>query len=127
MAGDDQNTDPASNQPQQPVPGGGRTLGGAYVPPTEASSSSSSRQQSTSRQAPQQRGVAGLRTLKDLQSSGGGGHGHAHDDDDSDDDYKDDENQDFFAGGEKSGLAVQNPNQANPRDHINNILKRARQ
>ncbi|KAF3045883.1 hypothetical protein E8E12_004232 [Didymella heteroderae] len=127
MAGDDQNTNPASDPPQQPVPGGGRTLGGAYVPPTEGSSSSSSRQQSTSRQAPQQRGVAGLRTLKDLQSSGGGGHGHAHDDDDSDEDDKDDENQDFFAGGEKSGLAVQNPNQANPRDHINNILKRARQ
>lgn len=128
MAGDDQTTNPNPNPnpPQQPVPGGGRTLGGAYVPPTEASSSSSSRAQSTQRQAPQQRGVAGLRTLKDLQS-GGGGHGHAHDDDDSDSDDKDDENQDFFAGGEKSGLAVQNPNQANPRDHINNILKRARQ
>jgi len=72
--------------------------------------------------------VAGLRTLKDLQSGGGsaGGHGHAHSegDDDGDDD---DENQDFFAGGEKSGLAVQNPNAANPRDQINNILKRARQ
>ncbi|KZM27959.1 hypothetical protein ST47_g913 [Ascochyta rabiei] len=116
MAGNDQTTSPP-NPPQQPVPGGGRTLAGAYVPPTEASSSSSS--------APQQRGVAGLRTLKDLQSTGGG-HGHAHDDD-SDEDAKDDENQDFFAGGEKSGLAVQNPNQANPRDHINNILKRARQ
>lgn len=127
MAGDDQNTNPASNPSQQPVPGGGRTLGGAYVPPTEASSSSSSRQQSASRQAPQQRGVAGLRTLKDLQSSGGGGHGHAHDDDDNSDEDERDENQDFFAGGEKSGLAVQNPNQANPRDHINNILKRARQ
>ena len=126
MAGDDQTTDPTPNPPQQPAPGGGRTLGGAYVPPTEASSSSSSRQQSTQRQAPQQRGVAGLRTLKDLQSSAGG-HAHAHDDDDSDDQLNDDENQDFFAGGEKSGLAVQNPNQANPRDHINNILKRARQ
>ena len=126
MAGDEQTTNPTPNPAQQPVPGGGRTLGGAYVPPTEASSSSSSRQPSTQRQAPQQRGVAGLRTLKDLQS-GAGGHGHAHDDDDSDEDYKDDENQDFFAGGEKSGLAVQNPNQANPRDHINNILKRARQ
>jgi UBX domain-containing protein 1 len=130
MAGDDQPANPPSEQQrqqqQQPVPGGGRTLGGAYVPPTEASSSSSSRAQSTQPKAPQQRGVAGLRTLKDLQSSGGG-HGHAHDDDDSGDDDKDDENQDFFAGGEKSGLAVQNPNQANPRDHINNILKRARQ
>lgn len=71
-----------------------------------------------------------MRTLKDLQSSGGGGgHGHAHDDGDrdSDEDFHDDENQDFFTGGEKSGLAVQNPNAANPRDQINNILKRARQ
>ena len=46
-------------------------------------------------------------TLGDL--SGGGpsshaGHGHEEDGDDSDD-----ENQDLFAGGEKSGLAVQNP------------------
>ncbi|KAH6638970.1 hypothetical protein C7974DRAFT_124097 [Boeremia exigua] len=128
MADNNQTTNPTPNPPQQPVPGGGRTLGGAYVPPTEASSSSSSRPQSTQSSAPQQRGVAGLRTLKDLQSSGGApGHGHAHDDDDSDEDFKDDENQDFFAGGEKSGLAVQNPNQSNPRDHINNILKRARQ
>jgi UBX domain-containing protein 1 len=125
MAGDDQ---PADAPPQQPVPGGGRTLGGAYVPPTEASSSSASRASSAQRQAPQQRGVAGLRTLKDLQAGGssGSGHGHAHGGDDSDDDEHDDE-LDFFAGGEKSGLAVQNPNQANPRDHINNILKRARQ
>jgi len=119
MAGDEQPTD---NNPQKPVPGGGRTLGGAYVPPT-AEASSSSAQASSSRQAPQR----GLRTLKDLQSSGGGA-GHAHDDGgDSDEDLQDDENQDFFTGGEKSGLAVQNPNAANPRDQINNILKRARQ
>jgi UBX domain-containing protein 1 len=97
------------------------------VPPTEASSSSASRASSTQRQAPQQRGVAGLRTLKDLQAGGSGsGPSHAHGGDGSDDDEHDDE-LDFFAGGEKSGLAVQNPNQANPRDHINNILKRARQ
>ncbi|KAH7396329.1 hypothetical protein BKA66DRAFT_485300 [Pyrenochaeta sp. MPI-SDFR-AT-0127] len=124
MAGDEQPPNP--NPAQEPVAGGGRTLGGAYVPPAAASSSSSSQQPSSSRQ-PAQRG---LRTLKDLQSSGGGGgHGHSHDDGDreSDDDFQDDENQDFFAGGEKSGLAVQNPNQANPRDQINNILKRARQ
>jgi len=123
MAGDEQQSDA---NPQQPVPGGGRTLGGAYVPPTADASSSSSAQPSSSRQAPQR----GLRTLKDLQSGGsGGGHGHSHDDGDrdSDEDDQDDENQDFFTGGEKSGLAVQNPNAANPRDQINNILKRARQ
>ncbi|KAL5432924.1 hypothetical protein PMIN06_011843 [Paraphaeosphaeria minitans] len=117
MADDNDNQTPAQQQP-----GGGRTLGGAYVPPT--ASSSSSAQQPAARRQPQQRGVAGARTLGDLQSSGGGAHGHAHDDDDDDDD---DEQHDFFTGGEKSGLAVQNPNQSNSRDHINNILRRARQ
>lgn len=131
MAGTEQGSDATPNPPQQPVPGGGRTLGGAYVPPpaggssAAASSSSSSKAPAASRQ-PTQRGVAGARTLRDLQSSGSG-HGHAHDEDDDDEDHNDDEDQDFFAGGEKSGLAVQNPNQGNPRDQINNILKRARQ
>jgi UBX domain-containing protein 1 len=125
MAGDEQPQNPSPNPPQQPVPGGGRTLDGAYVPPPAGASSSSSTPKPAASKPPALRGVAGARTLRDLQSSGGG-HGHAHDDDDDDDD-KDDENQDFFAGGEKSGLAVQNPNQANPRDQINNILKRARQ
>lgn len=113
---------PAPNPAQQP-PGGGRTLDGTYVPPPAGPSSSAS-QPSGSR--PPQRG---LRTLGDLQSSGAGGHGHSHDDGDraSDSDYQEDENQDFFAGGEKSGLAVQNPSQSNPRDQINNILRRARQ
>ncbi|KAI8933087.1 hypothetical protein NX059_009730 [Plenodomus lindquistii] len=122
MAGDDQAANSNPNAPQQPAPGGGRTLGGAYVPPTAGSSSSSSAQPAAaSRQAPQR----GLKTFKDLQSGGGGGPARANSSDDDDD--KDDENQDFFAGGEKSGLAVQNPNAANPRDQINNILKRARQ
>jgi UBX domain-containing protein 1 len=128
MAGNDQSTEsnPNPNPPQQHVPGGGRTLDGTYVPPPAgAASSSSSQQASSSRQAPQR----GPRTIKDLQSGGGEAHGHASGDGDhsSDEDFQDDENQDFFAGGEKSGLAVQNPNAANPRDQINNILKRARQ
>lgn len=55
-----------------------------------------------------------LRTLKDLR----GGEG-----DDSDD--SDEERQDFFAGGEKSALAVQNPNK--PADHFKNILQQAQQ
>ncbi|KAI4621200.1 uncharacterized protein J4E87_006828 [Alternaria ethzedia] len=122
MAGDESNTD-APSVPQGA--GGGRTLGGAYVPSPAPEASRSSSQPAAARGQPAQRGVAGARTLRDLQSSGGG-HGHAHDDDD-DDENPDDENQDFFAGGEKSGLAVQNPNQSNPRDQINNILKRARQ
>jgi UBX domain-containing protein 1 len=123
MAGDEQPTDPTPNPAQQPVPGGGRTLDGTYVPPPAAASASSSQQPSSSRQAAPR---GGPRTIKDLQSGGGGGHAHGGGDD-SDDDHDDEENQDFFTGGEKSGLAVQNPNAANPRDQINNILKRARQ
>lgn len=61
-----------------------------------------------------------LRTLKDLQ---GGSAGNDDDDDDDDDEHK----QDFFAGGEKSGLAVQNPNSSKPSDLIKNILNRAKQ
>jgi UBX domain-containing protein 1 len=126
MAGDEPASAP--EPAQQQVPGGGRTLDGTYVPPPAgASSSAAPSQPSSSRQPPQQRGVAGLRTLKDLQGGGSGG-GHAHSEGDSGDDDHDEE-QDFFTGGEKSGLAVQNPNAgaATPRDHINNILKRARQ
>ncbi|KAF4555131.1 SEP domain-containing protein [Elsinoe fawcettii] len=59
-----------------------------------------------------------MRTLRDLQSGSAG--------DDSDD--EDETKQDFFAGGEKSGLAVQNPNNNNPAsDHFNNIMNQARQ
>jgi len=114
---------PQQQQQQQQQPGGGRTLDGTYVAPPPAASASSSSQPAARRQ-PQR----GLRTMGDLQSSGGGGHGHGHDNSDgASGSDQDDENQDFFAGGEKSGLAVQNPNQSNPRDQINNILKRARQ
>lgn len=56
-------------------------------------------------------------TLGDLSGGGGAGHaGHSHgdDDDDDDDDFEpsDDENPDLYTGGEKSGLAVENPNTA---------------
>jgi len=54
-----------------------------------------------------------MRTIRDLQRS-----------EDSEDD-DDQENPDLFAGGEKSGLAVQNPN--NPADHFNNIIQQAQQ
>lgn len=45
-------------------------------------------------------------TLGDLGGSGPSHAGHGHDDDG---DESEEENQDLFAGGEKSGLAVQNP------------------
>lgn len=46
-------------------------------------------------------------------------------DDDSEDENK--PGQDMFAGGEKSGLAVQNPGQSRPPDHFKNIMNQARQ
>ena len=57
-------------------------------------------------------------TLGDLSGGGGPSHagpGHAHgDDDDDDDDFEpsDDDNPDLYTGGEKSGLAVENPSTA---------------
>jgi UBX domain-containing protein 1 len=63
---------------------------------------------------------------------GGGGHHHDDDDDDLDDDYDDDDDDDgrgnLFAGGEKSGLAVQDPKQqeSGPRKLINDILAKAK-
>lgn len=53
-------------------------------------------------------------TLADLQKT------------DNDDDEEKDPNQDLFTGGEKSGLAVQNPDQAGPTDHFRNIMNQAR-
>ncbi|KAF2437104.1 SEP-domain-containing protein [Tothia fuscella] len=125
--------DPPPPQPQQPaeptppaglVMGGGRTLGGSSVPSTSVPSSSRAAPSGSTSTAKSntQRGKGGLRTLKDLQ--GGGDHeGHGHDDDDDSG-----EDQDFFAGGEKSGLAVQNPNAgpSNPHQQIDKILERAR-
>ncbi|KAL4913111.1 P-loop containing nucleoside triphosphate hydrolase protein [Aspergillus aurantiobrunneus] len=62
--------------------------------PSVESSSSTPRESSSSRRQPPKK----FATLGDLASGAG------------DSDYDDnDENQDFFAGGEKSGLAVQNP------------------
>ena len=62
-------------------------------------------------------------TLGDLGGGGssshaGHGHGHGHGDNEDDDH---DPKQDLFAGGEKSGLAVQNPD-----DLRKKILERAR-
>lgn len=90
--------------------------------PAQPSGSSSQRQATSDRimtgarppQRPKQM------TLEDLKKMQGG------DDDDDDEDKK----PDMFAGGEKSGLAVQNPDKNNaggPANHFQNILNRARQ
>lgn len=68
----------------------------------------------------------GLATLSDL-----GGSSHDHDDDDDDDDNDDDDDRkgprDLFAGGEKSGLAVQDPSRkTDPQNVIKDILAKAK-
>jgi UBX domain-containing protein 1 len=71
-------------------------------------------------------GIATLGSLSQAADSHAG-HGHDDDDDDQDDeDYHDDEQpRDLFAGGEKSGLAVQDPRRNDPRSVVNDILKKA--
>jgi len=59
--------------------------------------------------------TGGIRTLSDLDGS----HDNGDDDENSDNDY--------FAGGEKSGLAVHGAPPPNPRDQIEGLLNRARQ
>ncbi|KAL8692191.1 MAG: hypothetical protein Q9218_002722 [Villophora microphyllina] len=100
----------AEASPTAPPPayGGGRTLGGASVPqPIPTTSSMPDQTSSSSRAAPKKK----FATLGDLgggSSVGQGGRG-GHDDDS--DDSEDDTKRNLFAGGEKSGLAVQNPDQ----------------
>jgi len=53
-------------------------------------------------------------------SGPGLGPSHSHDDDDDDDD--DHQPQNYFAGGERSGLSVQNPDAA-PRGGSNNLVR----
>jgi UBX domain-containing protein 1 len=65
-----------------------------------------------------------------LGSLGGGAHQHednGEDDDDFDDDDDDEGRGNLFAGGEKSGLAVQDPRQeGGQRKIINDILAKAK-
>lgn len=82
-----------TDEPEE-MPSAARTLGGAPVPSSDAPQQSSS----SKRNKGPRKGVA---TLGDYASGGG------RPADDSDDDDMND--QDLFAGGEKSGLAVQNP------------------
>jgi UBX domain-containing protein 1 len=115
--GEEMDDEPSAAYPRPVIPdhaagttGGGRTLEGD--PPSSHSASSSQ----TFNRKPQ----GGMKTLQDLQKKSSGHQGHDHDDDD------DDHGQDMFAGGEKSGLAVENPGQ-NPRDLMERLLRRARE
>jgi UBX domain-containing protein 1 len=65
----------------------------------------------------------GLATLSSL----GSGSAHDHDDEDDHDDDDHDRRRDTYAGGEKSGLAVQDPNQrTDPKRIINDLLSKAK-
>lgn len=92
-----------SSRPTAPTPSGGRALGDAGpVPQISSDSSAAPPSSSNSKQPPKKK----FATLGDLVGGNSGHAGHGHDDDDDGDD---EENQDLFAGGEKSALAVQNP------------------
>lgn len=93
---------------QEPVAGGGRTLDGSFAGTTAGSAPSPSSKPKSAQKK--------FATLDDL---GGGSRGPSHDKDSDDDSDRDP--QDLFAGGEKSGLAVQNPD-----DIKKKILDRAR-
>ncbi|KAF1343540.1 hypothetical protein BDV97DRAFT_364827 [Delphinella strobiligena] len=99
--GDAEDLSEAEEATPQPISTTTRT---SQAPPTSSSSNPS--RPSTSK----------MRTIRDLQSHDGSGS-------ESDDDHE----QDFFAGGEKSGLAVQNPNRGDKQpDYFNNLVNQAR-
>ncbi|KAK2042017.1 SEP domain-containing protein [Colletotrichum somersetense] len=97
---------------------GPRTLDGRPAP---ESAGGASRASTAKKSAPKKKGVATLSSI---------GGGHAHDDDDDDDDEDDDDRGrgDLFAGGEKSGLAVQDPSQegGGAKKIISDILAKAK-
>jgi UBX domain-containing protein 1 len=104
---------------------GPRTLDGRPAPTSAIPTVGSSSRSRPTRQAPR----SGFATLDSLNQGAAGSHaGHGHDDDDDsdDEDYMDDEQpRDLFAGGEKSGLAVQDPRRNDPRSLVKDIIKKA--
>ncbi|KAF9874949.1 SEP domain-containing protein [Colletotrichum karsti] len=109
----------SSAQPAAPAPEaytGPRTLDGRPAP------GAATARASAPKSAPKKKGLATLSSL--------GGGGHAHDDDDDEDDEDDDDRGrgDLFAGGEKSGLAVQDPSQegGGAKKIISDILAKAK-
>ncbi|EWC45024.1 hypothetical protein DRE_06304 [Drechslerella stenobrocha 248] len=108
-----------STPPPVGASGVGRTLAGGTVGEPSGSSSSG-----PSHSAPPPKKRGGLVTLGDLGRGVPQGHGHGQDDD-SDDDH----GQDMFAGGEKSGLAIENPSRPGNHglDSVRNIIKQAQE
>ncbi|KAF5344773.1 hypothetical protein D9757_013427 [Collybiopsis confluens] len=87
---------------------GGRSLGGDSNEPLPAGWGQSNARR-IGRIGGSGGGAGPIRSLQDMGGSGGPppGGGHSHDDDDDDDD--DAEGESWFAGGERSGISVQNP------------------
>jgi UBX domain-containing protein 1 len=100
---------------------GPRTLDGRPAP-QQASGSRASRKPAVQ---PKKKGIATLGSL------GSSSHQHDDDDDGSDDDYDEDDDDEgrgnLFAGGEKSGLAVQDPGkEGGSKKLIGDILAKAK-
>jgi UBX domain-containing protein 1 len=103
---------------------GPRTLDGRPAPTSSIPTGGSSSRR-PARQAPRS-GFATLDSLNQGSTGGHAGHGHDDDDDSDDEDYMDGEQpRDLFAGGEKSGLAVQDPRRNDPRSLVKDIIKKA--
>ena len=111
MAHSNDSYQPSDDEDVQPQTGGGRRLGDASDPPQPIPTSSTRPQPSASSKPPT-KSQKKFATLGDF-----GGDTHNHDDDDSDEE----DDPDLYTGGEKSGLAVQNPDDLKKR-----ILEKAR-
>lgn len=116
--GDIDDDDTAVSERATASASGPRTLGGDGVPSravAPAAPSSSALSSQPSARPKQSKGQ--VRSLQDLQS----GPSNAAGGDDEDDEH----DQEYFAGGDKSGLAVQEPG-SGARDRIQRLLETAR-
>ncbi|KAF8063475.1 hypothetical protein FPV67DRAFT_246408 [Lyophyllum atratum] len=120
--------------------GGGRSLGGGAAEPLPSSWSRPAQAPRVGRigdWSGSSRGSGGpgasrFGTIGGLSSEGGGGRGghagHGHAPEDSDDDDEDKREQ-WFAGGERSGLSIENPDRPSSRipggDMVRDLLRRA--
>lgn len=111
----DDEREPGSEPDDRPEPAytGPRTLDGRPAPQYASTSSAS-----TSKKPQKKRGLATLSSLA--------GNDHEDDEDEDDDDEEDGKGpRDLFAGGEKSGLAVQDPH-SNAQKVIKDIIAKAK-
>lgn len=116
--------------------GGGRTLGGGDAEPLPegwGASSGGARigrvgGPSTARAAPSSSGGPRIASLRDVASSGPAPMPSRHDHSDGDDSDDDGAGENWFTGGERSGLNVENPNRpSGPTGTVRDILRKAAQ